>query len=540
MDYIILWIVCLAMSLLFIAAVSSLSARHKSIILAEVWPRLAFWLLFLINLCPVIIAIFLMKHDIKPSWLFPYTLSLMVCYAAGGRFILYKGLKKTGDRFNAHKWPRAFLSIFFCIALFALIIPFHIMKLNTVGDRDRILTRTTGDAIYTLPAKVPGDLDAGRYYDKAYKLFEEKDTPDWFRFCTSHEFNPDSEEVTEFLKDNQGVLNLVKQAVSRPAINIDVDPAGLISSPIPQFSKYRAVAGLLSLSAKVKALKEGPEAALGDLETMEKLSAHLYEMKTLISQMMAIAIDGMRKAALEYVLSREPFTEKTEIARPIKTAFSIMPYFKDSVQLEYISMRQTIASFNYRDIIDYHPIKQNTFMARLAYLLYNVFLYPYDFQSLKKYEARVKDAFENPFHDTIKAMDDLEKSFFEDQDAGFITKIMVPDFSAYYIRVGRMTAGRSQMELALAAASYKAENGKYPDSLEVLVPDYIESVPEDPFDGKPMKLKVVDGGLDIYSVGEDENLRYYRGEIHFYLGPGPFNEYRYKPAMETAKKYGRY
>jgi hypothetical protein len=539
MDYAILWIACLAMNLLFVAAVSSFSAHHKSIWLAEVWPRWVFWLGFLMNLFPFILACVLMKHNIRPSWLFPYILSLMICYVVGGRFILHKGLKKTEERFKAREWPQATLSISFGIVLCIFILTLHIMNSNIGGDRSRILTRTTGQAIYVLPAKVPDSLDAGRDYDEAHRLLTEKDIPELFvRYSINPDFNPDLKEAADFIKKNQDTLDIIKKAVNKPAINVDVNPANLMLSPIPQFSIYRAMARLLSLSAKVKAHKGDPGAALEDLEMMEKISTHLYEMKTLISQMIAIAIDGMRKSTLEYILSMEQSPGKAEFAKPVKPAFSIMPYFRDSIRLEHISMRQALVSADYRIVPDTSgdlEIK-SAFLSRAAFMLYNIFLFQDDIQSLNNFQAQLDDAFEGPFHDRIKAMDDLEKNFFKDQDIGLFSRIMIPNFSAYYIRVGRMIAGRNQMELALAAASYKADNGKYPESLEALVPDYIESVPEDPFDGKPMKLKVMDGGLDIYSVGEDENLRYSRGEVHFYLGPGPYNEYRHQPAVEKAKK----
>lgn len=62
--------------------------------------------------------------------------------------------------------------------------------------------------------------------------------------------------------------------------------------------------------------------------------------------------------------------------------------------------------------------------------------------------------------------------------------------------------------LALAAERYRMDTGNLPDTLHALVPRYIESVPIDPFDGKPIKLAATANGITIYSAftkGPDKN-----------------------------------
>jgi hypothetical protein len=53
----------------------------------------------------------------------------------------------------------------------------------------------------------------------------------------------------------------------------------------------------------------------------------------------------------------------------------------------------------------------------------------------------------------------------------------------------------------LAARAYELEKGGPPTSLEALVPDYIEAVPADPFDGKPLRYDPK--RRLVWSVGED-------------------------------------
>jgi len=47
-------------------------------------------------------------------------------------------------------------------------------------------------------------------------------------------------------------------------------------------------------------------------------------------------------------------------------------------------------------------------------------------------------------------------------------------------------------------------NGRLPDSLEELTPKWLDTVPADPFDDKPIRYKKLARGFVTYSVGPDE------------------------------------
>ncbi len=69
--------------------------------------------------------------------------------------------------------------------------------------------------------------------------------------------------------------------------------------------------------------------------------------------------------------------------------------------------------------------------------------------------------------------------------------------------MARADAQSRLAEIALAMCRDRAKNGKYPEKLDNLVPDFIASVPLDPFDGKPIRLKQTESELVIYSIGPD-------------------------------------
>jgi hypothetical protein len=72
--------------------------------------------------------------------------------------------------------------------------------------------------------------------------------------------------------------------------------------------------------------------------------------------------------------------------------------------------------------------------------------------------------------------------------------------SRYVGRIANLRATR----IVLAVVMFKRDEGRLPQRLDELVPKYLTSVPDDPFDRKPMKYRLDDdGSWVVYSVGYD-------------------------------------
>ena len=68
----------------------------------------------------------------------------------------------------------------------------------------------------------------------------------------------------------------------------------------------------------------------------------------------------------------------------------------------------------------------------------------------------------------------------------------------------RMVAILRSAQAAMAIERWRlAHAGALPGSLEVLVPEYLPAMPEDPLDGKPLRYRIRTPGYVVYSVGED-------------------------------------
>lgn len=59
------------------------------------------------------------------------------------------------------------------------------------------------------------------------------------------------------------------------------------------------------------------------------------------------------------------------------------------------------------------------------------------------------------------------------------------------------------LQVAIACEQYRLHQGTWPSHLNVLVPDFIEAIPLDPFDGKPIRYAIIREGIKIWTIGEN-------------------------------------
>src|SRR5581483_6580117 len=53
------------------------------------------------------------------------------------------------------------------------------------------------------------------------------------------------------------------------------------------------------------------------------------------------------------------------------------------------------------------------------------------------------------------------------------------------------------------AERFRRQHGRWPESLDALVPQFATEVPIDPYNGKSLRMKRLDDGLVMYTVGSD-------------------------------------
>jgi hypothetical protein len=71
------------------------------------------------------------------------------------------------------------------------------------------------------------------------------------------------------------------------------------------------------------------------------------------------------------------------------------------------------------------------------------------------------------------------------------------------VDVAEMDAGLRALQVRAAIGLYQRRHGKLPENLDALCPEFLPSVPLDPFSGKPLRYRLAGKGWVLWSVGPD-------------------------------------
>ena len=69
----------------------------------------------------------------------------------------------------------------------------------------------------------------------------------------------------------------------------------------------------------------------------------------------------------------------------------------------------------------------------------------------------------------------------------------------------KCAAQNRALQAALAAERYRLEHGKWPTKLEDVSPAFLQKVPVDPFDEKPIRYTIWSDGIKVWCVGENQS-----------------------------------
>jgi hypothetical protein len=120
--------------------------------------------------------------------------------------------------------------------------------------------------------------------------------------------------------------------------------------------------------------------------------------------------------------------------------------------------------------------------------------------------AKIIQASRRPFPEARAIMDTIDMEL-ESSHRLFprVFDILLPALARALNAFARDAAQLRNAATALAVERFRIKTGQVPSTLEELVPEFLESVPIDPFDGQPLRYRRSENGYVVYSVSE--NLR---------------------------------
>jgi hypothetical protein len=268
--------------------------------------------------------------------------------------------------------------------------------------------------------------------------------------------------------------------------------------------------------------------AIADLNALFAMSEHITQEPTVLSALVAMAIESRGVETMEIVLSGSNVTAPQLLSLKIDPLLSHGRIVRSALRGEEAMGLSILASLGDAEQLDHSIPRRNLSEFEFMMPLYRVFLMA---DEIQVYNAAVREwqrLAAMPYHRARDQWKSLPRRMGEGP-RGFLTTRMLPAVSVYPDRAAEGDARRRLARLALAMAIYRIKIGTLPESLDELDPELIEMIPTDPFNGEPLRMALnKNGGAILYSVGPDlqddggralDSKKNRTGDVIFRLAP---------------------
>lgn len=308
--------------------------------------------------------------------------------------------------------------------------------------------------------------------------------------------------ISQFLSDNQKSLEFLHKTpqleYSRYPINLSLGMAALV----PNLAEIRKCIFLLQLEAVFSAENDNPADAFSSIVSMLGTAGTLSFEPLLISQLVRISCQNKAVSSLEYSVNRIVFTKEqlTELGEAFRKAEN-----SPGMKRAFVGERCAILSaFDAPPSVTSNLIGGGLPPVPLLAVYKALGIMHKEEVIFLDLEKEYLDAFELPTSRQIEAFNIIQAKVEALPKFNVLLHTLMPAYSRVISLNLKNTAQLRSARTALAVQKYRLMNNKLPDSLDNLVPDYVESVPLDPFDGQKIRYKKLEKGFVIYSIGEDK------------------------------------
>ena len=304
---------------------------------------------------------------------------------------------------------------------------------------------------------------------------------------------PMAKAIADCLAANEQCLALLHEAAAFEQCRYMWDYKNYMTSGLPELKSFRYCAQLLKLSIVSHAAEGNSEATVRDIHDGLQLAKSLRREPMLVSYLVRVACNALTVSGLEQALNRTTFTG--EQLKELDEAFAAVA---GDLDLAEVMIMERCFNLEYtRDPSQMGGSGRGGFVFWLPGIQGRGLLDILDYMDDCIEAARL------PLTERVPRLREIEQELNELSVLHVMIKVLAPAMG----RIGeidlRVHAHLDLAKAALAIERYRLATGSVPNELAELVPAYLEEVPIDPFDARPIRYKRTDPGYVLYSVMED-------------------------------------
>jgi hypothetical protein len=421
-------------------------------------------------------------------------------------------------KLRSHKWAFV-VAVALGIFILLLVIALTVATSVTSNALDRTLAKLKSEGFRTSPEGVmpicSDDENAAIPWEQARQLFSLKTK------AASNAFNKtqqnwsslsseDKRALREAIAANQRVLDLIREAVSRPCFTFQPD----YSQPMAKWRRPNLAGAMRMLHLLIAvrgrlALEDGKRGDALECCTLGvKCARSAARLGYFLSSMMSLLFLNMSLDLCQETMAGAPIPQ--EVAHEMITLLNPQ-FLRDGIAsgldmdrlMHLDSMRRMLAGE-----------KMGWFNPRMerAMRLFGWPLVQRDAALVQELMVREIKAIRSSYRDAMDEFPEIAHEVDNLSKIHIIAHFTFPSLEDVAERLADSAARAQVTRLALACKLYADKTGAFPSSLDQLVPDYFKELPRDPFTGKNLIYRILpEGGFVVYSVGPNgrDDLKQY-------------------------------
>jgi hypothetical protein len=325
----------------------------------------------------------------------------------------------------------------------------------------------------------------------------------------------------------QPEFDLIREALKRPYARMDGDYHFPIGIPIVNFVAIRTVAQTLTDRAQCDLLLGQPDKALQELTLLHNMCRLLEAAPSgkpmpLISAMINVSVTGLYVDTIAGGLQSRAWQEPQLAALQKQLAeINLSPFVLAAFREESASharMDEVLAEgnlVNRQQLFGGSGWTWKDLKTPLFWLL-NVAPRGWVYQNMVNVVVLGQKPLEgfDLAHDTVaprkfeeasSAVDEFDKSLGIFSAYKILAALAIPNYSRAFQTTAHNQTMADEAQIACALERYKLANGNYPETLDALAPQFIETIPHDIIGGQPLHYRCTDDGkFLLYSIGWNE------------------------------------
>ena len=320
-------------------------------------------------------------------------------------------------------------------------------------------------------------------------------------FEIAEPYDPNTLKLAEeYLRDNEQMITLLGNAAKIKHCRYPVDFTLGDTGAFDHWVDIRRGIQTLAIVAQVYAEKGQSDKAIDTLETMAAIAHSFAKEPMMISQIVLTICDDMTITNTTRVISRCDLSD-SQLNRLAEMIKNMQTHSPTSVGLvgERCGMASAIDDDSFREYALGDDWLDFAFVAaRVTGFVYNDLVF-----NMELYTDAI-NASNLPLAMQVKSAEATQKKIDSLGSIRLVSRMTMPGISRMIERNLRYATKLRVAQIAIAAERWRVAHGQLPEKLDQLIPQYIQKIPIDPFDGNRLRYKKTSEGFIVYSIGIDK------------------------------------